>query len=168
VAATKLDALREAIDAAAEAPRGAAATAHALVRLNYRGMDKLKEDLQIYWNEKLRQAAHRNVMPIYNLIKLYDVPIETVNALADAKYGVTYFCPGGGEYRYDAASDQVYSTVFGNRQNARQPLTVAEGTAFSDFIDTLDELTAALRFTDDGLLGTVEIVRREKKPADKK
>ena len=112
--------------------------------------------------------THRNVMPIYNLIKLYDVPIAKVNALADAKYGVTYFCPGGGEYRYDAASDQVYSTVFGNRQNARQPLTVAEGTAFSDFIDTLKELTAALRFTDDGLLGTVEIVRREKQPADKK
>ena len=100
-------------------------------------------------------------MPIYNLIKLYDVPMDQVNALADSKYGVTYFCPGGGEYKYDPASDQVYSTVYGNRQNARQPLKVDDATAFAKLINQLDEISAALRFTDDGLIGTVEIVRRQ-------
>jgi hypothetical protein len=162
IAATKLDALRQAIDAAAEVPAEDAIPAHALVRMNFKAMDESKDDLQLYWNEKLRRAAHRNIMPIYNLIKLYDVPIEEVNSLADSKYGVTYFCPGGGEYQYDMASDQVYSTVFGNRQNARQPLAVNDETAFSKFINSLDELTAALRFTDDGLLGTVELVRGQK------
>ena len=159
VAATKLDALREAIDAATEPAQENPPDAHALVRINFRAMQELRGDLQLYWNEKLRQAAHRNIMPIYNLIKLYDVPVGEVNELADAKYGVRYFCPGGGEYEYDPASDQVSSTVYGNRQNARQPLAVDEDTAFSQFINSLDTVTAALRFTDEGLIATVTIRR---------
>ena len=159
VAATKLDALREAIDAAAEANNEDAVELHALLRVNFRAMNRINDDLQMYWNEKLRQAAHRNIMPFYTLITLYDVPIDQVNVLADAKYGVTYFCPGGGEYQYDAASDQVDSTVYGNRQHARQPLAVNEETAFSKFINGVDEITAGLRFLDDGLISTVEIVR---------
>lgn len=159
VAATKLDALHEAIDAALAELPSEMPEAHALVRLNLRAMDKLADDAQLYWNEKLREAAHRNIMPIYNLIKLYGVSMGEVNALADAKYGVTYFCPGGGEYRYDAATDQVYSTVYGNRQNARQPLAVDDRTAFAELLASIDEIVAALRFTDDGLIGTVEITR---------
>lgn len=179
VAATKLGALREAVDAGAQIAAVADAVpvakadgqpqpdkdsppAHAMLRVNFKAMKAMKSDMQIYWNEKLRKAAHRNIMPIYNLIKLYDVPLDEVNALADAKYGVTYFCPGGGEYRYDAAGDQVYSTIYGNRRNARQPLSMNDETAFSKFINSLDEVTASLRFTDDGLLGTVEITRKAK------
>lgn len=105
-------------------------------------------------------AAHRNIMPIHNLIQLYDVPIHQVNSLADAKYGVTYFCPGGGEYKYDPATDQVYSTLYGNRRNARQPLSVGDDAAVAELLDQLQELTVALRMTDDGLIGTVELVRR--------
>ena len=159
VAATKLDALEAAIDAALAEQDAEAEPAHALVRLNVQAMDRLTSDLQLYWNEKLREAAHGNIMPIYNLIKLYDVPMEEVNALADAKYGVTYFCPGGGEYRYDPATDQVYSTVYGNRQNARQPLSLDEDTAIAEMLDTIDEVTAALRFTNDGLIAVLELVR---------
>ncbi|MFO7906741.1 MAG: hypothetical protein R6U98_29060 [Pirellulaceae bacterium] len=158
--ATELDALRQAIDAAA-APRAAEPIkAHALARVNFKAMDKLRGDVQFYWNEKLRRAAHRNIMPIYNLIQLYDVPIDQVNALADAKYGVTYFCPGGGEYKYDPATDQVYSTLYGNRRNARQPLSVDDDAALAELVDQLEQLTAAIRMTGDGLIGTVEIVRR--------
>lgn len=159
LAATELDALRQAIDAAA-APRAVQPIkAHALMRVNFKAMEKLHDDMQLYWSEKLREAAHRNIMPIYNLIQLYDVPIDQVNALADAKYGVTYFCPGGGEYKYDPETDQVYSTLYGNRRNARQPLSVDDEAALSQLLGQLQELTAALRITDDGLIGTVEIVR---------
>ncbi len=160
LAATELDALRQAIDAA-HAPRAAEPVeAHALVRLSFQAMDELRSDLQLYWNEKLRQAAHRNIMPIYNLIQLYDVPIDQVNTLADAKYGVTYFCPGGGEYKYDPATDQVYSTVYGNRRNARQPLSVDDDAGLAELFGQLREVTAALRISDEGLIGTVDILRR--------
>jgi hypothetical protein len=159
VAATKLGALHEAIDAALAELPSETPEAHALLRLNLRAMDKLAGDAQLYWNEKLREAAHRNIMPIYNLIKLYNVPMDEVNALAEAKYGVTYFCPGGGEYRYDAATDQVYSTVYGNRQDARQPLAVEDHTAFAELLESVNEIVASLRYTGDGLIGTVEITR---------
>lgn len=161
VAATEPHVLREVIDAAENQADRPVLNGHALLRLNFRAIDKLENDLQLYWSEKLRQACHRNIMPIYNLIKLYDVSVDNVNELADAKYGVTYFCPGGGEYVYDAESDQVSSTVYGNRQNARQNLELNEQTAFAEFLQSLDEIQASLKFTDDGLIGTVEIYRTE-------
>jgi hypothetical protein len=129
-------------------------------------MNKLRDDMQLYWGEKLRQAAHRNVMPIYNLIKLYDVPVEQVNRLADAKYGVTYFCPGGGKYKYDEKLDQVYSTIYGNRRNARQTLTINDQSSFAQFINNIDEIVASFRFADDALIATVEIQRGKKRQGD--
>ena len=142
-----------------EAQQGEGRLAHAMFRVNLRAMDRMKDDVRMYWNEKARLASHRNIMPIYNLIKLYDVPVGEVNRLSDAKYGVTYFCPGGGEYVYDAKRDQVFSTVFGNRQNARQDLAIDGKSSFDRFFNSLDEINAALRFTDEALIATVEFVR---------
>ncbi len=162
VAATERETLQQVIDAAAKKPQAKAEPAHALLRINFRAMVKLKEDLQIYWAEKARKAAHRNIMPLYTLVKLYDVSIEDANKIADAKYGVTYFCPGGGKYEYDAARDQVTSTIFGNRRNARQQVSLDDNSPFARFFQSLEEITATLRYEGDGLIGTVEIQRRRK------
>ncbi len=160
VAATRAETLHEVIDASGAKPQGERTQlAHALVRINLRAMDKMKGDMRMYWAEKARLASHRNIMPIYNLIKLYDVPVDQVNSLSDAKYGVTYFCPGGGEYVYDEDRDQVSSTVFGNRQNARQDLAPGGKSNFDRFFDSLDEITASVRFTKEATLGRIEIVR---------
>ena len=160
VAATRPETLREVIDASqADAKGGETRLAHAMFRLNLKAMDRMKDDVRMYWAEKARRASHRNIMPIYNLIRLYDVPIEDVNRLSDAKYGVTYFCPGGGEYVYDKARDQVSSTVFGNRQSARQDLARDGKSGFDRFFNSLDEINASLRFTDDATIATVEIVK---------
>jgi hypothetical protein len=67
--------------------------------------------------------------------------------------------PGGGEYRYDPATDSVHSTVQGNCQDARQPLNVEEDTALARLLDTINEIAAAFAFTNNGLVGTVEINR---------
>ena len=159
LAATKLAALHEAVDAATEPANKNPETGQAQLHLNFSAMTRTKEELQLYWNEKLRHAAHRNVMPIYNLLQLYDVSIEEVNPLADAKYGVTYFCPGGGEYRFDSDSDQVYSTIYGNRQTARQPLSIQQNTPFSEFYNSLNSMSVRFEFSDESLIGTVEIER---------
>ena len=159
VAATRLPGLREAIDAASNPVDEHAPELHAQFRINLRAIDKLQTDLQMYWNEKLREAAHRNIMPIYTLIKLYNVPVDQVNALSDAKYGVSYFCPGGGDYAYDAGSDQVQSTVYGNRQKAKQPLSVNEKTGFSKFLSSVEEITAGIRFQDEGMISIVNVKR---------
>jgi hypothetical protein len=101
-------------------------------------------------------------MPIYNLIRLYDVPVEKVNQLSDAKYGVTYFCPGGGRYEYGKDQDQVLSTVFGNRQQARQNLPQDGKSGLDRFLNSVGEIRVSLRFTDQALMGTVDIVRTGK------
>jgi hypothetical protein len=106
-------------------------------------------------------AAHRNIMPLYTLVKLYDVSIEEANKIADAKYGVTYFDPGGGKYIYDSSRDQVTSTIFGNRRNARQQVSLDDNSPFARFFQSLDAITATLRYEGDGLIGTVEIQRRK-------
>jgi hypothetical protein len=159
VAATKAATLRDVIDAETNPKQQQPANGHAMLRLNFRAMEKMKLNVRLYWAEKARQACHRNIMPIYNLIKLYDVPIEEVNKLSDAKYGVTFFCPDGGDYKYDADRDQVYSTVYGNRQRARQNLSINDDSSFGRFFNSLDEITTTLRFNDDAVFTTIEITR---------
>ena len=160
VAATRPEILREAIDAHLAGPEPDQITAHAVLQLDFSAMVQLQNDLQLYWAEKARQASHRNIMPIYNLIKLYGVGIEDVNALADKKYGVTYFCPDG-EYRYDADRDQVYSTVYGNRRIATQNLMLDADSSFSNFLESVHTVTAAMRFSDNALFTTVRLDRGE-------
>src|SRR5262249_7252762 len=114
VAATRPEILREVIDAAAATPDRQPVQAHMLLRLNRRGLNRLHNDLQLYWEEKARLACHRNAISISNLVKLYDVPFEDVPRLAEAKYGVRYFCPDHGVYGWDDRRDQVECSVHGN------------------------------------------------------
>jgi hypothetical protein len=159
VAATKLRTLREVIDAAAAAEGAAPAPAHLLLRLNRRGLNRLRDDLQLYWEEKARLACHHNVMSIYNLVKLYGTPVGEVNRLAEAKYGVTYYCPDGGVYSWDTRRDEVACSIHGNRQHSRQDLGPQPRSSFARFLESLDEVVAALRFEEEALITTVEIAR---------
>jgi hypothetical protein len=160
VAATRPELLREVIDAAANKEAGAPAQAHLLLRLNRRALRRLHDDLQLHWEEKARLACHRNTISIYNLLKLYEVPIEEVPRLTEAKYGVRPFCPDRGTYSWDKRSDQVLCSVHGNRQTSRQNPRLDQKSSFAAFIDSLDEIVTSLRFQDEALISTVEIARR--------
>lgn len=159
IAATKAYTLQEVIDASLRQAPESPPEAHAMLRLNQRAFKRMREDLQIHWAEKSRQACHRNIMSIYNLVRLYGVPITDVDRLSDAKYGVTYFCPDGGNYQYDAPTDQVACELHGNRRHARQALGVQPHTSFARFLGSLNEVVAYLKFHDDGMLATIEISR---------
>jgi hypothetical protein len=164
VAATTPEVLHEVIDAGTNPPEAEPAVAHVLLRFNRKGLKQLLDDVQRYWEEKARVACHRNIISIYNLVKLYDVPVDQVPQLSEAKYGVRYFCPDGGEYRFDADRDQVFCSVHGNRRHARQDLAPEQESSFARFLGSLDEIVATLRFGDDALITTVEIVRSKKEP----
>jgi hypothetical protein len=131
-----------------------------LLRLNRAGLDQLHDDLQLYWAEKSRVACHRNIISIYNLCRLYDVPVDEVWRLSETKYGVRYFCPDGGVYSFDPQRSRVACNVHGNREQSRQHLQLSRQSSFARFIDSLHEVVASLRFRDDALIATVEIVRR--------
>ena len=166
VLATKPEIVREVIDASTAAEKRPPVEAHVLVRLNRRALNRLVDDVQLYWEEKARTACHRNIISIYNLKKLYGVPVEEIPRLSDAKYGVRYFCPDHGEYRYDAERDQVLCSVHGNRESSRQTPLPGRKSAFAEFLQSTDEVVGYLRFQKDAAIATLEIVRPEKGKKD--
>jgi hypothetical protein len=160
VAATKPQIVREIIDAASNPKSQEAIRAHVLLRLNQRALNRLTNDVQFYWEEKARQACHRNTISVFNLLTLYDVPIQEVPRLAEAKYGVRYFCPDHGVYGWNNKADEVVCSVHGNRQHSRQETGLDRRSSFAEFLQSLDEVVAALRFQEDALIATIQIVRR--------
>ncbi len=159
VAATKPQIVRDVIDAQAAKDDRPAVQAHMLLRLNRRALNRLYDDAQLYWAEKTRLACHRNISSVYSLCKLYGVSCADVPQLSEAKYGVHYFCPDGGAYTYDPQRDAVVCSVHGNREDSRQNLRLDRGSSFARFFASVDEIIASLRFCDDALIATVEIVR---------
>jgi len=159
VAATKPEILREVIDVAGAQETRPPASAHVMWRFSRRALGRLHDDMELYWAEKARVACHRNIISIYNLRKLYDTPIDRITRLSEAKYGVRYFCPDGGEYTFDADRNQVVCSVHGNREQSRQHPRLDRKSSFAQFIEGLDEIVASLRFEDDALITTVEIAR---------
>ncbi|MBN2475599.1 MAG: hypothetical protein JXB62_13385 [Pirellulales bacterium] len=163
VAATKPEILREVIDVAGANETQTPTEAHMLWRFNRGGLGRLHDDAQLYWAEKSRVACHRNIISIYNLRKLYGTPIDEIPRLSEAKYGVRYFCPDHGEYSFDAERNQIVCSVHGNREDSRQNPRLDRQSSFSQFIENLDEVIASLRFQDDALITTLEIVRSRDK-----
>ena len=159
VIATEPEVLREVIDVSQTDPNDDAPDAHMLFRLNHRALDRLSDDVQLYWAEKSRVSCHRNVISIYNFHKLYGAAIDDIPKLSEAKYGVRYFCPDHGEYSFDKELNQVICSVHGNREHSHQHSQLAENSSFSKFIESLDTITASLKFQDDAIMATIEIKR---------
>ncbi len=157
VLATKPHVLREVIDASTAELNKDAPQAHMLFRLNHKALDRMSDDVQLYWAEKSRVSCHRNVISIYNLHKMYGAPIDKIPELSEAKYGVRYYCPDHGKYKFDKELNQVVCSVHGNREHSQQHSRLDKNSSFSKFIDSLDTITLSLVFQDDALLTTVEI-----------
>ena len=155
IIATAPDILKEVIDASLLDVPDREENAQIAFRLRLSAMQRFRDDLRIYWEERARRASHRNIMPIYTLIHLYDVPIDQIDGLSDAKYGVTYFCPDG-DYAYDARRDQVTSTVYGNREDARQDVPDQTMSSFSKAFDTIGDVLFTVHFSERTITGRVE------------
>ena len=155
VIATAPDILKEVIDASLLDVPDRTENAQFAVRLRLSGMKQFRDDLRVYWEERARRASHRNIMPIYTLIHLYGAPIDGIDDLSDAKYGVTYFCPDG-DYVYDALRDQVTSTVYGSREDARQDVPDQKISSFSKAFDAVGDVLFTLHFSERTISGRVE------------
>lgn len=155
IIATAPDILKEVIDASLLDVPDRTENAQIAVRLRLSAMQRFRDDLRIYWEEHVRRASHRNIMPIYTLIHLYGVSIDEVDGLSDAKYGVTYFCPDG-DYEYDAQRDQVTSTVYGNREDARQEVPDQATSSFAKAFDSIRDVLFTLHFSERTISGRIE------------
>jgi hypothetical protein len=159
VVATSPDILKQVIDATLAGGEPRQLDAQFALRIRPEAMQRFRNDLQTYWDEHTRRASHDNIMPLYTLIHLYDVPLSEIDQLSDAKYGVTYFCPDG-EYVYDADRDQVSSTVYGNREEARQDLQVDGESSFSRTFETMGDILFSLRRTERTVNGRLQFTAR--------
>jgi hypothetical protein len=131
-----------------------------LVRFNRMALDKMFDDVQMYWAEKSRLACHRNTILIYTLHKLYGTPVDEVPELAEVKYGVRPYCPDHGEYSFDAQTNRCACSVHGNRELSRQKPRVDRESSFSEFIETLQEVNLVFRFEEDAMFATVDVIRQ--------
>ena len=156
VAATEPHVLNQAIDAATSAAPPREVTGQLALRINTAAMKKLKGDLRTYWEERTRRASHKNIMPIYSLINLYGASIEDVDQISDAKYGVRYFCPDG-EYKYDEEKDSVFSTAYGNREQAWQKVSNPETSSFEQTFNKLKEILLTVKLDDESVSGRLEV-----------
>lgn len=160
VAATTLDTLQRAIDASQNPAPAGDEEAQMLMQLNLASLHEFRGDMEQYWAEGARRACHDNIMSIYNLMSLYHATPAEVDRLSESKYGVTYFCPDGGAYHYDAGRDEVLCSVHGNRQHSRQDVALDHDSSFGRCVDSLQRIEARLRFRDDALLTTITIQRK--------
>lgn len=160
VAATTLDTLQRVIDATEHPAPDRGDEAQMMMQLNLASLHEFKGDLEQYWAEGARRACHDNIMSIYNLMSLYQVAPAEVDRLSESKYGVTYYCPEGGTYQYDAGRDEVLCSVHGNRQHSRQDIGLDRDSSFGRCIDELRQIEARLRFSNEALLTTVTIERK--------
>ncbi len=161
VAATKPSVLQEVIDVSDGEAEAETTKGHLLVRFNRLALNKMYDEVQMYWAEKSRLACHRNTILIYNLHKLYGTPIDEVPALAEVKYGFRPYCPDHGEYSFDPQSNRCVCSVHGNRELSRQKPRVDRESSFFEFIDTLKEVDLVLRYGEDAMIATVEVDRQE-------
>ncbi|MEP3479351.1 MAG: DUF3352 domain-containing protein [Fuerstiella sp.] len=152
IIATESGLLREVIDASLLNAKPRTVEGQLAVQIHPQAMREFREDLRVYWEEHARIASHNNIMPIYTLLNLYAVPIDQVDSLSDAKYGVTYFCPDG-EYVYNDATQQVTSTVYGNRQNALQEPPQNKLSSFAKAFDAVSNILFTLNFSDNKITG---------------
>jgi Protein of unknown function (DUF3352) len=159
VVATEPQILNQVIDASLAGQDEQKLDAQFAIRIRPEAMQKFRGDLRTYWEEHSRRASHDNIMPLYTLIHLYNAPLDDIDKLSDAKYGVTYFCPDG-EYRYDADSDQVTSTVYGNREDSRQELAEDDMSTFSRTFESLKEILFTMRLTDHAITGRLTFTAR--------
>ncbi|GEM_PF-6300439 len=106
--------------------------------------------------QEVADAVEDATVVIYTLIHLYGVTVEGVDAISDAKYGVTYFCPDG-EYNYDADRDQVYSTAYGNREEAWQKVPNPQQSSFEKTFDRLQDVLFSVQMTEDSVQGQLEV-----------
>ena len=159
VISTTPEVLRQAIDAS-QAEAQSVGPAHVLLRLNREALRQLHSQVQLYWSEKSRLACHNNVSSVFILHKLYGIPLEDVQQVSEAKYGVRYYCPDGGRYAVDESGGQVACSIHGNRQHSKQHAEMEATSSFARFEQSVEQILAALRFQEEALMVTVNIARR--------
>ncbi|MCZ6683652.1 MAG: hypothetical protein O7B26_10750, partial [Planctomycetota bacterium] len=115
-----------------------------------------------YWLEQQAfGVSQRNLVQIQMLGRCGVLEGRSLDQAARKFLGYRIECPDGGSYRYEAASNKAVCSVHGSIYEPTRPSEPPDGSPLKRLLDSIETLTAALRFTPEGLESTVEIARRE-------
>jgi hypothetical protein len=162
VIASRRDIVTDLIDASASGkPQPTPANGSAELALYRYAFKDLAETAAISFQEENRHACHDNLPLVGVLLRGFGVPPEQLSATALVQRGYAPSCPVGGQYRINQANGNVECSFHGSRQQPRQPAAAAVDTPTMKLVNSLDRLTARLKFTPEGLMTTVEIKRNQ-------
>jgi hypothetical protein len=165
IVSTKRYVLEQVLDSldAKQASKGERAVGNVQLNIRPRAFDKLRPIIRIGWQERMREACHKNIEPVRVLVECHDATEKNLNTISKKVEGVTLRCPSGGAYRHDSGRDIVYCTVHGNRNHPRQPVQVKENEGLLDFINRMTDFSVRLRFTEEGIMTKVAFELEQKK-----
>jgi hypothetical protein len=175
-----LDDLMAAHTAAQKAapPSDPGPAAHAMVRMRAENWNRVLPEFNLGWAENNRRASLNNLSPIYGVArallseatidgtKVEQLDLGEVARLSQAEagrnYGVTFFCPDGGEYRLTSDAGALENTLHGSLLSATQRAAPAENVGTTRLLSEVRQVTAALTFETEGLRAVLTIDRKGK------
>jgi hypothetical protein len=142
--------------------------AHAMIRIRPQHWNQVLPAYRLGWAERHRLACLDNVGRLSSLSRLQAAAAgESVAArsgqpaqletLAEDVYGVSFFCPEGGQYVYDDMS--VRCSVHGSAEHPQQSAVPDDNVAIDSMLRNFSGLTVALTFLEDGLHAVLLIER---------
>lgn len=157
IVSTKRYVLEEVLDAldGRDGARAEDPLANVHVDIRPQAFDKLKTATGRGWQERMRHACLKNLVPIRALIEYHGASAENVEDASRRVEGVTLRCPAGGTYRHDASRDLVYCTVHGDHRHPRQNAVATGKEPLVQFLQRLQDVSVSLRFTDEGIMTKV-------------
>ena len=124
-------------------------TAHAMVRVRPEHWKDILPDFQLGWAEGSREACLNNLGPISWVARstaaTSNGAVKSAEAirLADAFYGMHFYCPDGGKYEVSPDGKQVSCSVHGTAALPKQRLGPATGSPLDRLLKEFKGLTAA-------------------------
>lgn len=131
---------------------GSEVSANVHVDIRPRAFDQLRTVAAVGWQERMRHACLKNLVPARALIEYHGASMDTIGSVSRYVEGVTPRCPAGGAYRYDAARDLIYCSLHGDDRHQSQNEEPTGAEPLLQFLKRLRNLSITLRFTDDGIM----------------
>ncbi len=161
VIASRRDIVTDLLDAQTNGtPKPAPNSGSAELALYRNAFKELTETASLGFQEELRHACHDNLPFVSILQRGLGVAPEQTNSVALAQRGYAPSCPSNGQYRIDPTSGTVACSIHGNSANPRQPASAAKDSPTMRLVNSLQQVSARLKFTPEGLMTTVEIRRK--------